>query len=451
MLRSNPRRLLLLAALLDAGGQLAILMIVMLVPFLTGLPVTALTLHGQHGWLIGSMLLYLFLGWLFGSYTVLLRRHVPSLLLLQRLLLTTLVTVLFLAACRWMLNPDEMVWLVNRRVQLVWMLLLTLWSLVIRIGFRRGLLLPSTSALLLLGSGPESEAVMQAWKAVPAWKQLQVVSWSELDQILNAARGPIMVATTASHLMTTDGGGVLVKLEEQDPRRLELVSPLRLLELQQERLPPGLIPEPWLSYREIPWVSQFSVQAQLKRSADLVFATLLLVVTSPILLIAVMLIWAQDRGPVFYVQTRSGWLGQPYRVFKLRTMQVAPPDTPAQWTSCADIRITPIGLWLRRFRVDELPQLFNVIFGTMSLIGPRPERPEHEKELEVQIPHYRKRHWMRPGLSGWAQVCSPYAASVEDAELKLSYDLFYIKHFSTAFDLLILFKTIKTVLKAGGR
>lgn len=451
MLRSNPRRLLLLAALLDAGGQLAILMIVRLVPFLTGLPVTALTLQGQNVWLIGSMLLYLFFGWLFGSYTVLRWRHVPSSLLLQRVLLTTLVTVLFLAVCRWMLNPDEMVWLVYRRVQLVWMLLLSLWSLLVRIGLRRGLLLPATPALLLIGSGPETEAVMHAWNAVPAWKPLQVVSWSELDQMLDAAKGPLTVATTASHLMASDGKGVLVKLEEQDPRRLELVSPLRLLELQQERLPPGLVPEPWLSYSEIPWVSPFNVQAQLKRSADLVLASLLLVGTLPLLLIAALLIWSQDRGPVFYVQIRSGWLGQPYRVFKLRTMTVAPLDTPAQWTSREDSRITPIGLWLRRFRVDELPQLWNVITGNMSLIGPRPERPEHEKELEVQIPHYRKRHWMRPGLSGWAQVSSPYAASVEDAELKLSYDLFYIKHFSTAFDLLILLKTIKTVLKAGGR
>ena len=451
MWRSNPRRLLLLAALLDASGQLAILMIVMMAPFLTGLPVTGLTLHGQHVWLIGSMLLYLSLGWLFGSYTVLRWRRLPSLLLLQRVLLTTVITVVVLAVCRWILNPDEMVWLVYRRVQLVWMPLLTIWSMLVRIGLRRGLLLPAAPALLLLDSGPESEAVMQAWKSASAWKPLQVVSLSDLDQMLHAPKESFIVATTVSQRISTDVGGVLAKLEEQDPRRLELVSPLRLFELQQERLPPGLVPESWLSYREIPWVSQFSVQAQLKRAADLVLATLLLLITSPLLLIAALLIWAQDRGPVFYVQTRSGWLGQPYRVFKLRTMRVAQLDAPAQWTARGDSRITPIGLWLRRFRVDELPQLWNVLTGQMSLIGPRPERPEHEHDLEAQIPHYRKRHWMRPGLSGWAQVCSPYASTVEDAELKLSYDLYYIKHFSTGLDLLILVKTIKTVLKAGGR
>ena len=451
MWRSNPRRLLLLAALLDASGQLAILMIVMMAPFLTGLPVTGLTLHGQHVWLIGSMLLYLSLGWLFGSYTVLRWRRLPSILLLQRVLLTSLITVLVLAVGRWILNPDEMVWLVYRRVQLVWMPLLTIWSFVVRIGLRRGLLLSAAPELLFLGSKSESEHVMRAWLAVPTWKPLQVVSWSELDQRLHDASGSFMVATTVLLSLATDVGGALAKLEEQDPRRLELVSPLRLFELQQERLPPGLVPNPWLNYSEIPWMTQFSVQAQLKRAADLLFATLLLLATSPLLLIAALLIWAQDRGPVFYVQTRSGWLGQPYRVFKLRTMTVARSDAPAQWTAKGDSRITPIGLWLRRFRLDELPQLWNVLTGKMSLIGPRPERPEHEHALEAQIPHYRKRHWMRPGLSGWAQVCSPYASSVEDAELKLSYDLYYIKHFSTGLDLLILVKTIKTVLKAGGR
>ena len=100
--------------------------------------------------------------------------------------------------------------------------------------------------------------------------------------------------------------------------------------------------------------------------------------------------------------------------------------------------------------MDELPQLFNVIKGEMSLIGPRPERPEYDKNLAKLLPHYLKRYWMRPGLSGWAQVCAPYASSVEDSDLKLSYDLFYIKHFSTWFDILILIKTIKTVLKASG-
>jgi len=177
----------------------------------------------------------------------------------------------------------------------------------------------------------------------------------------------------------------------------------------------------------------------------------LLTLTSPLILLAGVLIWLEDRGPVIYMQQRTGWLGRVFNVYKLRTMQVQAHDECPSWTMLGDERITRVGVWLRRLRLDELPQLINVISGDMSLIGPRPERPQLEHELEERIPHYRKRHWMRPGLSGWAQVCAPYAASIEDSELKVSYDLYYLKNFSTWLDLVILFRTIKTVLKAGGR
>ena len=199
------------------------------------------------------------------------------------------------------------------------------------------------------------------------------------------------------------------------------------------------------------WAVPFSLQTQLKRAADLVVAASLLLLTSPLLLMAMGLIWLDDPGPVFYRQQRSGWMGNPFTVLKLRTMRVQPADAPATWTQQSDQRITRVGKLLRRLRIDELPQLLNVLTGEMSLIGPRPERPEMEGELERKIPHYRMRHWMRPGLSGWAQVCAPYASSVEDSDLKLSYDLFYLKRFSTLLDLVILFRTLKTILKASGR
>ena len=175
--------------------------------------------------------------------------------------------------------------------------------------------------------------------------------------------------------------------------------------------------------------------------------------SNPILFIlsAAFFIWLEDQGPIFYTQQRSGWLGQPFKLLKLRTMKVQPIDSPATWTTPKDQRITFVGSCLRRFRIDELPQLLNVLKGEMSLIGPRPERPELEKVLELEISHYRKRHWMRPGLSGWAQVCAPYASSIEDSDLKLSYDLYYLKNFSTVLDLIILFRTVKTILKASGR
>ena len=189
----------------------------------------------------------------------------------------------------------------------------------------------------------------------------------------------------------------------------------------------------------------------MKRVADVLLSILLLALTAPLIFLAAILIWLEDRGSVFYVQERSGWLGQPFRLWKLRTMKMAAAKAPISWTVPGHQRITRVGRWLRRSRIDELPQLVNVLSGDMSLIGPRPERPELELKLEASIPHYRKRHWMRPGLSGWAQVCAPYAASIEDSELKLSYDLYYLKYFSNWLDLLILFRTIKTVLKVAGR
>ena len=127
----------------------------------------------------------------------------------------------------------------------------------------------------------------------------------------------------------------------------------------------------------------------------------------------------------------------PFTVFKLRTMSVQPFDAPAEWTQLGDKRITTVGRFLRRVRLDELPQLLNVLIGDMSLIGPRPERPELEHQLESNIPHYRKRHWMRPGLSGWAQVCAPYASSIEDSDLKLLRSLLP-SALSTWLDLIIL-------------
>jgi lipopolysaccharide/colanic/teichoic acid biosynthesis glycosyltransferase len=122
----------------------------------------------------------------------------------------------------------------------------------------------------------------------------------------------------------------------------------------------------------------------------------------------------------------------------------------AQWAKRNDPRITRVGTWLRRTRIDELPQLVSVLKGEMSLIGPRPERPEIELDLEEQIPHYRSRHWVRPGLSGWAQVCYPYGASIEDSRMKLSYDIFYLRNANLFLDAFILIKTIRLVFRAEG-
>jgi lipopolysaccharide/colanic/teichoic acid biosynthesis glycosyltransferase len=142
--------------------------------------------------------------------------------------------------------------------------------------------------------------------------------------------------------------------------------------------------------------------------------------------------------------------GEPIQIRKLRSMRTDAEVRGARWAQLGDPRITRIGRVLRQLRIDELPQLLSVLRGEMSLIGPRPERPELEQSLETGIPHYRVRHWVRPGLSGWAQVCYPYGASLADSRNKLSYDLYYLRNASLALDVLILLKTIRLIALGAG-
>ena len=447
----NPRSLILRALLLDGSGQLLILGLILWVPDLLSWRIGGSSLEGQWGWLLFSLLLYPLLGWLFGSYTVLRWRRLTLPVLLQRLVITGLVSVVLVAIARWLINPADSVWLVYRRVQLVWMLALTGWALLVRLALRRGLLLSHGPRLLLLAQQSEIPAVLTAWRRVSHRERLYPVDALRLQRRLDQPEQPLLVAVSAEVRRDPCQRQVLESMEMRDPRVLRSVSVLGLFEQQQERLPPVLMRDVSYTYDDLPWAAPFSVQAQLKRMADLVLAAALLLLTAPFMAVAALLIWLEDRGPILYSQQRSGWLGRPFTLLKLRTMTVQPADAPAEWTQVGDQRITTIGAVLRRVRLDELPQLLNVLNGEMSLIGPRPERPELEHQLESSIPHYRKRHWMRPGLSGWAQVCAPYASSIEDSDLKLSYDLYYLRHFSTWLDLVILFRTIKTVLKAGGR
>ena len=447
----RPRSLLLLALLLDLLGLLLILVGIVLNPGCLSLPSAGQPeLEGQGLWLIFCLLLYPLLGWLFGSYTVLRWRRLAFPVLLQRLLITTTVTFLVVLIASWSVNPGEEVWLVYWRVQVVWLGLLTTWSLLTRIALRRGLLLPDAPRLLLLASDEEMAVILQAWARVPSRQRLQPVSPLALEQLLKEGAAPLLVALTPISRDDPNLSDLIELLEIQDPLLVRTISVISLFEQQQERLPPALLADSGCSYDELPWAAPFSVQAQLKRLADLFVAVALLLLTSPFVGLAALLIWLEDQGSVFYCQQRSGWLGRPFTVLKLRTMREE-SRAPELWTQPGDQRITMVGQWLRRLRLDELPQLLNVLNGDMSLIGPRPERPELEHDLERHIPHYRKRHWMRPGLSGWAQVCAPYASSIEDSDLKLSYDLYYLRNFSTWLDLVILFRTVKTVLKAGGR
>ena len=194
------------------------------------------------------------------------------------------------------------------------------------------------------------------------------------------------------------------------------------------------------------------ITAAAKRLIDIVIAVCGLVLLAPLMAVVACAIRFTSPGAVMYHQRRVGQFGRVFTVHKFRSMKDdAEAGTGPVWASVrGDVRVTPIGRFLRRTRIDELPQLWNVLIGDMSFVGPRPERPEFVSELTRQIPFYPQRHVVRPGLSGWAQVRYTYGASTEDALQKLQYDLFYIKNLSLALDLFIIFDTIKTVILRKG-
>ncbi|MEB3172510.1 MAG: sugar transferase [Cyanobacteriota bacterium] len=297
---------------------------------------------------------------------------------------------------------------------------------------------------LLLGPQQRAAELRQWSQLRPTQVPLEILAADHLDlEQLSAVDG---VMVDQPELISTLEKAALV---DAMGRGLPVLSPSSWCEAFLQRLPPELIRDNDLLHGQFV-LPRLGLQVRLKRLGDGVVSATLLLLTSPLVLLAGLLIWLQDRGPIFYSQWRSGLGGRPFRIWKLRTMRIDAERQGAQWVQQRDPRITPLGRLLRLTRIDELPQLVAVLRGEMSLIGPRPERPEFDLNLEQQIPHYRLRYWLRPGLSGWAQVNYPYGASLEDARNKLSFDLFYLRHFSFWLDLLILVKTMRLVFNARG-
>jgi sugar transferase (PEP-CTERM system associated) len=189
-----------------------------------------------------------------------------------------------------------------------------------------------------------------------------------------------------------------------------------------------------------------------ERGFDLLASLILLVVTLPVMVLTALAIKLEEgfSAPVFYGQPRVGYAGRVFRVLKFRSMRVDAEKNGARWATENDDRVTRVGRFIRKVRIDELPQLLNVFSGHMSFVGPRPERPEFVKELNESIPYYDVRHAVKPGITGWAQLCYPYGASELDASEKLQYDLYYVKNHSLVFDILILLQTVEVILLGKG-
>lgn len=210
-----------------------------------------------------------------------------------------------------------------------------------------------------------------------------------------------------------------------------------------ERVDPG-----WLVFND--GFAHGNLDAAAKRVFDVVLAMLALVLTAPLLLVAALAVKLEDGGPVLFRQARVGRDGVPFEMLKLRSMRVDAERDGPRYAAVGDRRVTRVGRILRRTRIDELPQLLNVLKGEMSFVGPRPERPVFVAQISEVLPHFAERHRLRPGLAGWAQLNHPYAADLADMRAKLEYDIYYIKNRSLFLDLLILAQTLRVVVWGNG-
>ncbi|MDX1677988.1 TIGR03013 family XrtA/PEP-CTERM system glycosyltransferase [Arsukibacterium sp.] len=237
-------------------------------------------------------------------------------------------------------------------------------------------------------------------------------------------------------------------------RGVEVIEILDFIERETGQIAVNLIYPSWIIYGNgLDLNHRFKTNLDYK--LNLLLALILLTVTWPVMLLTALLIYLEDGrktgASVFYRQVRIGYDGKPFYILKFRSMKPDAEKNGARWASADDDRVTRIGKFIRKYRIDELPQLLNVLKGEMGFVGPRPERPEFVNELVKDIPYYSQRHNVKPGLTGWAQLKYPYGATAEDAQEKLKFDLYYIKHRSLLLDLTILIRTVEIVLFGKGR
>lgn len=232
---------------------------------------------------------------------------------------------------------------------------------------------------------------------------------------------------------------------------IDVIDLLSFFEREQGKLPLDILRPDWLIFSD--GFERGAMRDISKRAFDMVASLCILAITWPFMLLAVLGIKLEDGldAPVLYRQTRVGYLGKPFEVLKFRSMTVnAESAGVAQWATKNDSRVTRVGQFIRKTRIDELPQILNVLSGDMSFVGPRPERPHFVEQLSDIIPYYRERHAVKPGITGWAQVCYPYGASTQDSVQKQEFDLFYIKNHTIFLDILILCQTAEVVLFGKG-
>lgn len=232
---------------------------------------------------------------------------------------------------------------------------------------------------------------------------------------------------------------------------VDVVDVVTFFEREMGRIETRMLYPGWLIFSE--GFARGAIRSLIERIFDLVSSFLILMLTWPVMLLTMLAIKLEEGkdAPLFYKQTRVGFNGRLFDVLKFRSMRQDAEKKGAVWAQQNDPRVTKVGAFIRKYRIDELPQVLNVFLGEMAFVGPRPERPEFVKGLSEKIPYFSERHRVKPGITGWAQICYPYGASDEDAEQKLQYDLYYVKNHNLLLDLIILIQTVEVVLFGRGR
>lgn len=309
--------------------------------------------------------------------------------------------------------------------------------------------------LLAFQAGERDMSLLGFWPVTPAPVKVPadklVAPEGSIYEFCMRRKVQEIVVAVDERRRSDQGGFPLDQLLDCKLNGIYVMDDIGFLERESGKLDIRSLSPGWLVFSD--GFSFSPMRDLLERAFDLVASTALLALTWPFMLLAAIAIKLEEglSAPLIYSQERVGYGGNSFRVHKFRSMRVdAEKDGKAVWAQKNDSRVTRVGQFMRQTRIDELPQLFNVFKGEMSFVGPRPERPQFVEELAEKIPYYKERHRVKPGITGWAQLCYPYGASVEDAEEKLKYDLYYIKNHSLLFDLYILVRTVEVILLGNG-
>lgn len=274
-------------------------------------------------------------------------------------------------------------------------------------------------------------------------------NYDEMEKIIRENKVDLLVIV--KDMQSPSFKKYLKRLFELKVNGLKVLSYEIFNEEIQKKIDASKIDEEWLLQSNGFDILNDGMQKNMKRGADLVIASTLMILLSPVALIAAILIKLESKGPIIFKQVRIGENMVPFKVYKFRSMKIHDPEKYSKYAQDNDNRVTKIGNFMRKTRIDELPQLFCILKGTMSFVGPRPEWDILAKEYEKQIPYYNLRHMIKPGLTGWAQVMYPYGENIEDTKRKLEYDLYYLKHQDLILDVLIILKTVKVILFGKGK